>query len=166
MKQETGFTLIEVVASLVIVGILAVFSSLFLLVGLEGYEFTRKAAAAAMDAEVALNRLSLELKTISTIPSAPDTNSLSYTSSDETLASTARMIKFASDNLYLNVYGSDYVLIKDVSNPVLSVEDDLDLDGDGKNEVAYITVGFTLGNMPPFQTRVYPRNMVDASYLP
>lgn len=169
MKQEAGFTLIEVVASLVIVGIIAVFSSLFLVVGLEGYEFTRKAADAAMNAEVALNRISLELKTINAISTAPVTNSsLAYTSSDSTLSGN-RTLKFASGNLYLNTGGvDDYVLIKDVSSPLLSIttaDIDTALDDDSfPDEVAYITVGFSLSDMPSFLVRVYPREMIDKTW--
>jgi prepilin-type N-terminal cleavage/methylation domain-containing protein len=164
MKQEAGFTLIEVVASLVIVGIMAVFASLFLVVGLEGYEFTRKAADAAMNAEVALNRISLELKTINGISAAPVTNSsLAYTSSDSALTGD-RTIKFASGNLSINTGGvDDYILIKDVSNPLLSVSL-ADLDNDGSDEVAYITVGFSLSEIPAFQVRVYPREMIDYAW--
>jgi prepilin-type N-terminal cleavage/methylation domain-containing protein len=167
MKQEAGFTLIEVVASLVIVGILAVFSSLFLVVGLEGYEFTRKAAGAAMNAEVALNRISLELKAINGISAAPVTNnSLAYTSSDSTLTGN-RIIKFDSGNLYINTGGvEDYILIKDVSNPELSLTYfPNDLDSNGQVEVASITVGFTIGNIQTFQTRVYPREMINKWWL-
>jgi prepilin-type N-terminal cleavage/methylation domain-containing protein len=178
MKQEAGFTLIEVVASLVIVGILAVFTSLFLVVGLEGYEFTRKAANAAMDAEVALNRISLELKTINGISAISDDVLLAYTSSDSTLTGN-RIILFASEpdststNLYINTGGVKYILIKDVSNPELSVTYfPSDLDKDSNVEVASITVGFDIGNIqsgssgsaPVFQTRVYPREMINKSW--
>lgn len=160
MNQETGYTLIEVIASLVIVGIIATFSSMFLVYGLEGYEFTRKAADAAMKAEVALNRISLELKSIITIPSAPVTNtSITYTSSNDTLTG-ARTIKFNSGSIYINVDGTDYKLIDDVSSPVLSVAL-ADLDDDGtEDEVAYIDVGFSLSDMPAFSVRIYPRDMV------
>ena len=161
MQNEKGFTLIEIVASLAIVGIIAVFSSLFLVVGLEGYEFTRKAANAAMNAEVALNRISLELKAITGI-SALTSTSVTYTSAYDT-AALNRILYFDSGNLYLNTGGVDnYLLLKDVSNPVLTKKDDTDLDGDGTNEVSYVTVGFTLSDMPAFQVRVYPREMIDA----
>ena len=166
MHQEAGFTLIEVIAALVIVGIIAVFSSLFLVVGLDGYEFTRKAADAAMNAEVALNRISLELKTIDTIPAAPVTDSsLEYTCSDSTLAGN-RTLKFAAGNLYINTGGvEDYLLLKAVSNPALSVQVD-DLDNDGTvDDVAYITVGFRVSDVPTdFQVRVYPRKLVAKSW--
>ena len=161
---EGGFTLIEVVASLVIVGIISVFSSLFLVVGLEGYEQTQKGADAAMDAEVALQRISLELRTISTIPLVPVNNSsLAYTSSDSTLPGD-RAIKFYGGNLYLTAGGYDRLLIKDVSNPILNIDYfPSDLDGDLLNyvEVARINVGFTLSGMPAFKVRIYPRSMIN-----
>ena len=166
MRSNNGFTLIEVVASLVIVSIIAVFSSLFLVIGLEGYEFSRNAADAAMNAEVALSRISLELKTIDSIPagSPPVTNtSLTYVSSDAALTGT-RMIKFASGNLYISVDSVNYKLIADVSSPVLSLQlEDLDNDGTA-DDVAYVSVGFTLDGLPPFQTRVYPRAMIAKSW--
>lgn len=155
--------MIEVVASLVIVGILATFASLFLVVGMEGYETTRKATDAAMNAEVALSRISLELRSIASITSAPVANtSLAYTSSEDALEGN-RILKFASGNLYVNVDGIDYKLIEDVSNAVLSVNyENMDgLGGASDEEVASITVGFDLENMPSFQVQVYPRAMID-----
>lgn len=155
--------MIEVVASLVLVGILATFAALFLVVGLEGYETTRKATDAAMNAEVALSRISLELRSIDTIPSAPVANiSLAYTSSETSLGGS-RTLKFASGNLYVNVDGVDYKLIEDIANPLLTVTYD-DLDNDTLDEVAYITVGFDIDPMPSFQVRVYPRVMIDKTW--
>jgi len=167
MDRESGFTLIEIVASLVIIGIVAVFSSLFLVVGLEGYEQTRKAADAAMDAEVALQRISLELRTISTIPSAPvNNNSLAYTSSNTALPGS-RAIKFTGGNLYLTAGGSDRLLVEDVSNPVLTINNfGTDQDGDGNFEISNINVGFTLSGMPAFLVRVYPRSMLNDWWSP
>ena len=163
MQQEAGFTLIEVVASLVIVGILAVFTSLFLVVGLEGYEFTRNATDAAMNAEVALNRISLELKNVAGITAENPNSSLAYTSTEDTLSGN-REIKFDSGNLYITVDSVDYKLIGDVTNPVLAVQLD-DLDNDGTtDDVAYITVGFTLSSIPAFQVRVYPRTMIEKNW--
>jgi len=165
MRKEAGFTLIEVVASLVIVGILATFASLFLVVGMEGYETTRKATDAAMNAEVALSRISLELRNIESISSAPVANtSLAYTSTEKPALEGSRVLKFSAGNLYINVDGVDYKLIEDVSAPLLDVKDDVDLDNDGANEVSYITVGFTISNMPAFQVRVYPRAMIDKTW--
>lgn len=163
MHKEAGFTLIEVVASLVLVGILATFASLFLVVGLTGYETTRNAADAAMNAEVALNRISLELRTINSIPSAPVANtSLAYTSSEATL-SGSRTLRFSSGSLFVRVDGVDYKLIEDISNPLLSISYD-DLDNDTLDEVAYITIGFELEAMPALQVRVYPRVMIDKTW--
>lgn len=157
--------MIEVVASLVIVGILATFAALFLVVGLEGYETTRKATDAAMNAEVALSRISLELRNIESISSAPVANtSLAYTSTEKPALDGSRILKFSAGNLYINVDGVDYKLIEDISAPLLDVKDDVDLDNDGTDEVAYITVGFDLEYMPSFQVRVYPRVMIDKTW--
>ncbi len=162
MKQEAGFTLIEVVASLVLVSIIAVFSSLFLVVGLNGYEFTRKAADAAMNAEVALNRISLELRAIQGISAWTDNTSVTYTSAYDTPA-VDRILYFDSPNIYINTGGTEnYILIKDVSSFELTKKADIDLDGDSTNEVSYITVRFTLSGIPEFEVRVYPREMIDA----
>jgi len=166
MKQDAGFTLIEVIASLVLVGIIATFASLFLVIGLEGYETTRKASAAALDAEIALSRISLELRSATTIPSAPVANSsLVYTSSEDDPPVPNRKIEFTGGNLYLNVDGiNNYKLIEDISAPVLTVKADVDLDNDGTNEVSYISVGFTISNIPAFQVRIYPRAMIDKTW--
>jgi prepilin-type N-terminal cleavage/methylation domain-containing protein len=168
MNQETGYTLIEIIASLVIVGIIATFSSLFLVVGIEGYEFTRKAADAAMKTEVALNRISLELRSISSITSAPVApstgTSITYNSSNDKLAGT-RTIKFDSGSIYITVADTDvngtYKLLDDVSSLLLSVTPaNLDNVVGAPEEAAYIDVGFSLSGMPDFELRVYPRNMV------
>ncbi len=160
MKTEAGFTLIEIIASLVIVGIIATFSSLFLTLGLEGYEFTRNTADAALKAEMALNRLSLELRSLNSILAAPVTDtSLSYTSSDASLTGN-RAIKFAGTILYITSGGTDYKLLDEITSPTLAVTL-ADLDNDTlADDVAYIDVGFSIRNLPAFNVRVYPREMV------
>jgi prepilin-type N-terminal cleavage/methylation domain-containing protein len=162
MNQETGYTLIEIIASLVIVGIIATFSSLFLVVGIQGYEFTRKAADAAMKTEVALNRISLELRAINTIRTpAPGSTSINYTCSSDTLTGD-RALKFVTDSIYITAGGTDYKVLDDVSAFTLSYEyDELDYDTDTvADEVKYIDVNFTISDIPAFSTRIYPRAMI------
>jgi len=160
MRPESGFTLIEIVVVLVLLGVIATFSSLFLVTGIEGYLSSREASKAALKARVTLNRISLELRDINDIPSAPVTNtSITYTS--DTLPGT-RVTKFSGGNLYISVDGTDYMLLDNVSNPALTATyDDLDNDSSNGNEVAYIDVGFTISNIPSaFDVRIYPRNLV------
>ncbi len=161
VTDETGFTLIEVVASLVIVGILSVFTSLFIVVGLEGYEFTKKATEAAMNAEIALNRIGLELRSISNITSATPT-SIAYTSTEDTLAGN-RTIQLMAETLYLTVDGNKYKLIDNLSSALVTVTP-ADLDNDTKDDVATITVEFELEDIPKFSAAIYPRTIIEKTW--
>jgi prepilin-type N-terminal cleavage/methylation domain-containing protein len=156
--RKTGFTLIEVIASLVLIGIISTFASVFLVRGIEGYLFTREAADTAFKAQIALNRISLEFRSISTMTAPVIDTSISYTS-DKTELAGSRTIKFDANTLYISVGGTDYILFEGVSAPQLSAGYD-DMNNDGSDEVAYIDAGFTVGSLPAFNIRVYPRNMI------
>ena len=155
MKQRTGFVLFEVIVSLVLVGAIATFSSIFLISGIEGYLFSKKASESALKAQIAMDRISLELRDINNIDSI-DSTSITYTS--DTLSGT-RIIKFDSNNIYINVDASDYLLLDDISNFTLTAILS-DLNNDGSDEIAYIDVGFTITDIPAFSVQIYPRNMV------
>ncbi len=154
-KQRTGFVLFEVIVSLILVGAIATFSSIFLISGIEGYLFSKKASESALKAQIAMDRISLELRDINNIDGI-DSTSITYTS--DTLPGT-RMIKFDSNNIYINVDASDYLLLDDISNFTLTAILS-DLNNDGSDEIAYINVGFTITDIPAFSVKIYPRNMV------
>lgn len=158
---RSGFTLIEIIVSLILVGIIASFSTMFLVSGVQNFFLTREAVEAAFRAEVALNRMALELRSISEngLPGNPVPNtSITYTSDDPNLPGT-RKLEFKDGNLYLTINTIEYLLMENVSSPQLSASY-ADMDNDASNEVAYIDIGFTVGVMPAFSVRVYPRNMV------
>ena len=155
MRLRTGFVLFEVIVSLVLVGAIATFSSIFLISGIEGYLFSKKASESALKAQIAMDRISLELRDINNIDGI-DSTSITYTS--DTLSGT-RMIKFDSDNIYINVDASDYLLLDDISNFTLTAILS-DLNNDTNDEIAYINVGFTITDIPAFSVKIYPRNMV------
>jgi prepilin-type N-terminal cleavage/methylation domain-containing protein len=157
---RNAFTLVEVIVSLLLVGILGTFTLFFLADGIEGYFTSQKAAESAFKAQMALNRVRVELLSIDVLLADPvlDT-SIRYQSTDEELAGS-RALKFSNGVLYLTVDGTDYPLIDEVSNPILEVQYE-DLDNDSLiDEVAYVDVGFTLESQPAYSVRVYPRNMV------
>jgi len=159
--SKDGFTLIEIVVSLILVGIIASFSAVFLVSGVQNFFLTRDAVEAAFRAEVAVNRMALELRSISEngLPNLPVLNtSITYTSDDVNLPGT-RKLEFKNGNLYLVVNTTDYLLMGDVTNPQLSANY-ADMDNDGSDEVAYIDISFTVSAMPAFSVRVFPRNMV------
>lgn len=160
IKQEKGYTLVEVITALVLVGVIGVFSSIFLVSAVKGYLFTKEASNSAFNAQISMNRIGLELRAINSMPQFTANTSITYTSDDLDLPGTRKII-FDSGNIYINVDGTDYKLLDNISNPVLAVTS-YDFYSDGSDEVAYIDVGFTLKDTPAFSVRIYPRNMVAA----
>ena len=155
-RKGTGFVLVEVIGSLILVGIIATFSSIFLISGIEGYLFSKKASESALKAQIAMDRISLELRDINNQPTLVENTSITYNS--DSLPGT-RMIRFNSGNIYIKVGATDYILLDDISNFTLRAEP-YDFDNDANNEIAYIDVGFTITDIPAFNVKIYPRNMV------
>jgi len=59
IRRGAGFVLFEVIVSLVLVGVIATFSSIFLISGIEGYLFSKKASESALKAQIAMDIISL-----------------------------------------------------------------------------------------------------------
>ena len=59
-KDNTGFTLIEVIVSMMLLGIIASFAIFFTISGVEGYIFTIQNAALSRKASLAMARLTKE----------------------------------------------------------------------------------------------------------
>jgi prepilin-type N-terminal cleavage/methylation domain-containing protein len=78
MRKRAGFTLIEIIATLVLVGFLGALAGMGLLQGVEGYMLARDNAHLAQKAQVAGLRLARELMELSDVSSAAAT-SIRYT---------------------------------------------------------------------------------------
>jgi prepilin-type N-terminal cleavage/methylation domain-containing protein len=76
MKKEAGFTLIEVIASLIIVGILTAVAGMGLVQVLRGYSTTRENARMSQQAQVAMSRIAKEIIELMDIPTASTVNTL------------------------------------------------------------------------------------------
>lgn len=70
MKKEAGFTLIEVIVSLIIIGIITAFAGMAIVTGVKGYVFTRDNASISQKAQLAMSRLSRELMELTNVTTA------------------------------------------------------------------------------------------------
>lgn len=59
-NNNSGFTLIEIIAAMVLMGIIAVFTLFFIISGMEGYVFSRQNAALSRKASLAMARITKE----------------------------------------------------------------------------------------------------------
>jgi prepilin-type N-terminal cleavage/methylation domain-containing protein len=62
MKRQAGFTLVEIIAVLLIVAVVATVSGMAIVTGIKGYLFARDNASIGQKAQVTLSRLNREMK--------------------------------------------------------------------------------------------------------
>jgi prepilin-type N-terminal cleavage/methylation domain-containing protein len=161
MKNQRGFALIELIAVIVLVGIIASFSAFFLYTGVNGYLNTKTTTEGALNAQMALNRIALELRNISDGISYVEDTSVSFKSEELTGTRTLKY-ESSSNTIQLNVNNTDYNLLENVPSDSFRLSVNCqDLDDDGAaNEIALIDVRFQVGEITKeFKTRVFPRNM-------
>ena len=158
-----GFTLVELIVTIVLVGIIGTFTGLFLYTGMSGYLRARDTAEGALKAQIALDRLSLELRDINYIDLATfDTDTrIDYTSA--TLPGD-RKILYNAGVISLDVDGNVNELLDEVSDFNMSLSTaELNYFADGRDEVQAVNVSFKVGEIRRvFSARIFPRNMVPA----
>jgi prepilin-type N-terminal cleavage/methylation domain-containing protein len=165
MKHSKGFTLLELIMTIVLIGIIATFTGFFIFSGINGYLRAQYVTNASLDAQRALDRISLELRDVTDITPTPNATSLTYQS--EVLTGT-RTLKYDAntDTIFIRVEPDDYVLLENVSSFNL-VTDTYNLDADplAVEEVRYIEVVFNLEDIGTnFRTRIFPRNLVTKTW--
>ncbi len=159
IKPENGFTLVELIVTLVLVGIIGTFTTLFMYTGLNGYLRAKDTSEGALKAQIALDRISLELRDINIISAFTSDTNIDYTS--ETLPGN-RQIILNGDQIDLDVNGNANMLLDSVvSFDLEATYTDLNYFADGVLEVESIEVSFTVGDIErPFSAKIFPRNMV------
>jgi len=162
MTSKRGFTLIEVIASLLLLGILGVFFSFGLTTAMEGYVFARKNAETTQKGQVALLRLTKELSVIRTVTTGSAT-AISFTSckAGSDVSQTVTWSGSAGDPLYL---ASD-ILVNNVNDFDLgyypSFSGAKGASWTGSTKIIEITLKLTGADnvVSTFTTRVLPRNL-------
>ena len=161
IRLQKGFTLVELIVALVLVGIIGTFTTLFMYTGLNGYLRAKDTSEGAIKAQITLDRISLELRDINDISDFNSNINIDYTS--ETLPA-ARRIRYdpGKDEILLSVAGNENLLLNDARTFSLTATyKDLNYYGGGALEVESIEVSFTVGEIGrPFSARLFPRNMV------
>ena len=161
IKQENGFTLVELTVTIVLVGIIGTFTTLFMYTGLNGYLRAKDTAEGALKAQIALDRISLELRDMTEIETLTANTSIDYFSA--TLPGDRQIIHNAvADTISLDVDGNVNLLLDDVQSfTMTAASKDLNFYADLNNEVEAIDVSFTVGDIGrQFRARIFPRYMV------
>jgi hypothetical protein len=150
---------VELIVTLVLVGIIGTFTTLFMYTGLNGYLRAKDTSEGALKAQIALDRISLELKDINNISAFISDTNIDYTS--ETLPGSRKII-LNGNQIDLDVDGSANTLLDSVvSFDLEPTYTDLNHYADGNLEVSSIEVSFSVGEIErPFSARIFPRNMV------
>jgi prepilin-type N-terminal cleavage/methylation domain-containing protein len=160
-KHEKGFTLVELIVTLVLVGIIGTFTTLFMYTGLNGYLRAKDTSEGALKAQIVLDRISLELQDIDRISDFNADLNIDYTSE---ILPAARQIRYDAGNgeILLHVGGNANLLLDDVQTFSMTIiYKDLNYFGDSVEETEAIEVSFAVGDIQrPFRTRIFPRNMV------
>jgi prepilin-type N-terminal cleavage/methylation domain-containing protein len=77
-KSSAGFTLIEVIVSLVLMGIMGLVAAMGLVQGIKAYALTKTSSETVQQAEYALNRIKLEFMNMDTVTAA-SSESITFT---------------------------------------------------------------------------------------
>ena len=161
IQQENGFTLVELIVTIVLVGIIGIFTSLFMYTGLNGYLRAKDTAEGALKAQIALDRISLELRDINQIKTLTANTAIDYFSNS--LPGDRQIIyNSGADTISLDVDDKVNLLLDDVQSFTMTAAyKDLNFYADGNNAVEAIDVSFAVGEIGrPFSVRIFPRNMV------
>ena len=163
MKNPKGLILIELIMTIILIGIIASFTGFFIYSGINGYLQAKVITIGSLDAQRALDRISKELRDITDISPTPSDTDVTYKSA--TLTGT-RTLKYVGDTIFISIAPDDYELLEDVSAFSLSYTY-LNLDDDPApvDEIANIEVAFSLeGIGKNFKTNIFPRNMVKKTW--
>ena len=169
-NRQAGFVLIEVVSTLILIGIIGAFTGFFLYYGITGFLASKRNSEDALKVQVAMDRISAELRDIKASPKPIfEAKKVTYQSNTLTLPPGDRVLQIESvsnvPGIYLTVGGTKNILLDNVnlakSDITYGATRNLDNSGDGSNEISFIKVTFSLNDLgTPFEVKIYPRAMI------
>ncbi|OIO00098.1 MAG: hypothetical protein AUJ49_10160 [Desulfovibrionaceae bacterium CG1_02_65_16] len=132
-RRGQGFTLIELIASLVILGFLGVFAGYTFTLGARSTLNAKLAEESAQKAQIALARIASELRDLNGGPASSGTaarisaTSIAYTSADTRLPGTTlqpRILAYDTEGkrITLTVAGAAYTLVDGVASCTMSAD--------------------------------------------
>ena len=156
---EKGFTLVELIVTLVLVGIIGTFTTLFVYSGLNGYLKARDTSEGALKAQITLDRISMELRDIDTVNTFAANTQIDYSSRS---LGANRQILYSNGVISINAGSGARNLLDGVENFNMALIQ-ADLNGDGNDNVQAINISFNTDQIGrQFSARIFPRHMVPA----
>lgn len=157
LYNKNGFTLIEIIMSLVILSIVGVFASMWFMTMINGYILTKSNADTIQNAEIILARLAKELSSTTSITEGKKT-SLTFLSKSTNPVDQSLTLSWASGTPNLSL-GAD-LLANKISSFNLKYHakyDDTGVDNYSKASTALITITLSLigAETTNFEERVY-----------
>ena len=126
MMNKRGFTIIEIIVTLLIVGIAAVVAAMSLVTAVKGYSFAQGNAAITEKAQLAMNRISRECLEIIDIPNPSSRATATSLVYERLSGSTIRAFSFGQDGDTIKIaegaqgtipdFTSGDILVKDVAS--------------------------------------------------
>jgi len=171
---KNGFTLIEIVVTMLLVGILAAVGGMAIVRAINGYVTVKENSAATQKAQMAMSRITREITEMINVSSAADNTTLPLTGSGNCNTPTDCVRTIGLDNGAVKIakgagtsLAAGDILINNVSNFNLTYYNGTDAAptwpaGDDANLTA-VQVDMTIARadgreLPPFSVIVHPRN--------
>ncbi len=149
MKYQKGFTLIELIVVLVLVGLLASLAGMGLVTGVQGYLLSSENAEITQKAQLAMTRLTREVMECTNCGGTSGAISLPF---DYTNPIGNRRLEVSNGNLMIGPQGNTDVLVNIVHAFTLNREDD------GRVTILLRLNHVHGGSVLDFGTSIFPRN--------
>lgn len=160
-KDERGYTLIEVIVTLILVGITAILAGMWIISVANGYIFTKMNMDTTQKAQLAMTRLEKEFAVINTVTAASP-SSITYTRPDISSGSITTTVSLSGKLLQID----GNALTDNVSSFTLAYCDDVTSTScaatwSSTSRIIVITLTIEGANhiQSTFTQRVVPRNL-------